>query len=244
MKQACCTIPPIKAEYSPVGSYEVFGGFKTYKTGPADAISAIFIVYDIFGFCPQILQGADLLAQLTNSQVFIPDLLKGEVADFSWVPPDTEEKMKSFNAFIQGPASIPSAVSAVPTIIRDITERIDGKITKWGALGFCWGYKIVAGQSGAGTPFVAAAGAHPSFISPEDATTITVPFCILPSKDEDHRACKEFESRLKVDKHIETFMDMPHGWMAARGDLDDVHCKVEFERGYNVVGTFLNMYLS
>jgi hypothetical protein len=53
-------------------------------------------------------------------------------------------------------------------------------------------------------------------MSPDDATTITIPFCILPSMHEDQKVCKEFEANLKVDKHVEFFEDMPHGWMAAR----------------------------
>lgn len=76
--------------------------------------------------------------------------------------------------------------------------------------------QVVAGESGPGTPFVAAAGAHPSFLTPEDASKIKIPFCILPSMNEDQEACKGFEANLKVEKHIETFADMPHGWMAAR----------------------------
>ncbi|GKZ48719.1 hypothetical protein AbraIFM66951_000803 [Aspergillus brasiliensis] len=123
------------------------------KIGPVNATAAILIVYNIFGFCPQILQGADLLAQATNAQAYMPDFLNGEVADHSWLPPDAEEKMKALSIFIQGPPCIPRAA--------------------------------VASQSGAENPFVAAGGAHPSFMYPDDGTTITIHFRIHPSKDED-----------------------------------------------------------
>jgi hypothetical protein len=53
-------------------------------------------------------------------------------------------------------------------------------------------------------------------MSPDYASTITIPFCILPSKDEDQEICSSFADKLKVDKHVETFTDMDHGWMAAR----------------------------
>ena len=72
----------------------------------------------------------------------MPDFLKGEVADHSWVPPDTEEKMKAFSAFIEGPASIEEASGAVAGVLEDVREKSGGRIAKWGALGFCWGYKV------------------------------------------------------------------------------------------------------
>ena len=55
---ACCTLPPVQAEYTPKGSYSDFTGLKTYITGEEDAKQAVLIVYDVFGFSPQILQGA------------------------------------------------------------------------------------------------------------------------------------------------------------------------------------------
>lgn len=111
------------------------------KTGPADATSAILFVYNIFGFCPQILQGANLLARAIKAQVYMPDFLKGEVADHAWVPPDTEKRRAS-STFIEGPASISTAAGAIPAVLKSATEESGGKITKWAALGFCWGYKV------------------------------------------------------------------------------------------------------
>ena len=45
-------------------------------TGPADATSAIFYVFDIFGYFPQSIQGADILSTSDKDhsyQVFMPD---------------------------------------------------------------------------------------------------------------------------------------------------------------------------
>lgn len=72
----------------------------------------------------------------------MPYFLKGEVADHSWVPPDTDEKMKAFSAFIEGPASILDAAGVIPAILEDVMEKCGGKISRWAALGFCWGYKV------------------------------------------------------------------------------------------------------
>ena len=64
-------------------------------TGPSNASQAILAVYDIFGFFPQTIQGADILAHSDKEhpyQVFVPDFFDGEPADISWYPPDTKEK--------------------------------------------------------------------------------------------------------------------------------------------------------
>lgn len=53
-------------------------------------------------------------------------------------------------------------------------------------------------------------------VDPNDAKGIAVPFCMLASGDEDAEAVKGFEKELKVPKHVETFGDQVHGWMAAR----------------------------
>lgn len=56
-------------------------------SGPANASKALFFVFDIFGYFPQSLQGADILATSDkdhNYQVFMPDFFDGKPADISW----------------------------------------------------------------------------------------------------------------------------------------------------------------
>lgn len=48
--------------YKEKGQYTTVDGMKTYATGSSSAKSAILVVYDIFGFFPQTIQGADILA--------------------------------------------------------------------------------------------------------------------------------------------------------------------------------------
>lgn len=52
--------PPVQAEYSPKGSYTTIDGLKAYVIGPEDAMVSVLVVYDIFGYSPQILQGESL----------------------------------------------------------------------------------------------------------------------------------------------------------------------------------------
>lgn len=98
-------------------------------------------------------------------------------------------------------------------------------------------------------------------IDPEDAKHITIPVCILPSKDEDVDDIKAFQKNLTVDNHVETFGDQVHGWMGARSvfiigmgdegntnssyraDLENDRIRSEYERGYKTVLEFFLKYL-
>ena len=80
-------------------------------------------------------------------------------------------------------------------------------------------------------------------VDPNDAKSITVPLCMLASGDEDPEAVKKFGENLTKDKHIETFGDQVHGWMAARGDLENEKVRKEYERGYQVLLEFYHKHL-
>lgn len=74
--KACCTVPPVVSDgYKEKGEWTTINGMKTYATGPSSAKSALLVVYDIFGFFPQTLQGCDILAHADKEhqyQVFMP----------------------------------------------------------------------------------------------------------------------------------------------------------------------------
>ena len=56
-------------------------------TGSESAKQAILVIYDIFGFFPQTIQGADILSTSDEAhqyQVFMPDFFQGEPADIAW----------------------------------------------------------------------------------------------------------------------------------------------------------------
>lgn len=95
---------------------------------------------------------------------------------------------------------------------------------------------------GVDTPFSVAVEAHPSFLAVEDAEKITVPLCVLASKDEDAETVKKFEAALKVPKYFETFGNSQHGWMAARADLSGPD-KPNYERGYTLALEFFNKHM-
>lgn len=125
-------------------------GLKTYVTGPSSS-SGIIVVYDIFGFFPQTIQGADILSglHLDSSEskgkfkVFMPDFFEGSPADISWYPPDTEEKGKKLGEFFQTAAAPPRTLGNVSKVLEALKET-NPEIKSWGVLGYCWGGKVGA----------------------------------------------------------------------------------------------------
>merc|ERR1712000_412116 len=220
---ACCSIPPIVAkDYKEKGKYETIGGLKTYVTGSSNASKGLLYIYDIFGYFPQSIQGADILATSDKDnqyQVFIPDWFEGKPADISWYPPDNDEKGKALGNFFQTTGAPPATASKVPTIVEALTKATSS------------------------TPFKAAAECHPAMVDPSEAEGIKIPLCMLASNDELKEDVEKFEKNLKGEKHVEIFGDQIHGWMAARADLEDERVKSEYERGYKTLLEFFAKHL-
>ncbi|OCK84739.1 alpha/beta-hydrolase [Lepidopterella palustris CBS 459.81] len=244
--EACCSLPAIITKgYEPKGKYITVDGMKTYATGDPNAKRAILIIYDIFGFFPQTIQGADILANSDSErpyQVFMPDFFEGEAADISWYPPDSKEKGEKLGNFFSTKAAPPKTLPRVQKVVKEISEAAKG-IESWGVVGFCWGGKIVNLSSMESTPFKAAAACHPAMVSADDAPGITIPYAMLPSMDENKDDVEKWEKGLKVPHIIEWFPDQIHGWMAARSNLEDSKVKSEYERGYQTLLTFFHKYL-
>ncbi|TAQ86271.1 hypothetical protein B7494_g5384 [Chlorociboria aeruginascens] len=243
---ACCSIPPIvSSDYKGKGKYETIGGLKTYVTGPSNASKAILYIYDIFGYFPQTIQGADILATSDDKQkyqVFIPDFFEGKPADISWYPPENEEQSQALGNFFQNQGAPPRTAARIPDLVREI-QKAKPAIKTWGAVGFCWGGKIISLTSSANTPFSSAAECHPAMVDPSDAANISIPLCMLASGDEPEDDVRKFEQNLKGEKHVEVFGDQVHGFMAARADLADARVREEYERGYRTLLEFFGKWL-
>lgn len=238
---ACCNIPPVVSKgYQAKGSYEEIGGYKTYVTGPADATKAIVVIYDIFGYFDQTLQGADILAYSDDHQkykVFMPDWFNGKPLPIEVFPPQTDEQQKQLGDFF-GTYPPPKIAGLVPDYVKAVKDK-NSSLSKFGILGFCWGGKVVALTTKADSnPFSVAAVAHPAMVDPADADGLNIPFALLASGDEPAEDVKKFEDALTVPKHVEIFGDQIHGWMAARSDLSQDRVKAEYERGYRTVLEF------
>ncbi|KAG5947388.1 hypothetical protein E4U59_001211 [Claviceps monticola] len=242
----CCNVPPVVSKgYEVKGTYEKIGGYKTYVTGASDATKVLLVIYDIFGYFEQTLQGADILAHSDaddKCKVLIPDWFEGSPADIEWYPPDTPEKKEKLGAFF-GKFPPPDISGKVPSYIQAVKEKFPS-LAKFGIVGYCWGGKVaILSTKADNSPFGAIAAVHPAMIDPQDAHGINVPMALLASGDEPAEDVKKFEDILTVPKHVEIFPDQIHGWMAARSDLSDESVKKEYERGYKVLLDFFCKHL-
>ncbi|KAI9367216.1 hypothetical protein BJX61DRAFT_337414 [Aspergillus egyptiacus] len=248
VSKACCSIPPIVSKgYDPKGEYKTIGGLKTYVTGPESATKAILVIYDIFGFFPQTLQGADILSTSSSQKyrVFMPDFFEGQPADITWFPPQTDDHKAKLGNFFQTKAAPPNTLSKIPGVIEEANKLVPSAAGKfdWSILGYCWGGKITVLSSGAeNKTFKAAVQCHPAMLDPNDAKGVNVPMALLASKDEKPDDVSAFGANLKKDHYVETFPDQIHGWMAARSNLEDENVRKEYERGYRTVLNFLEKH--
>ena len=238
---ACCTVPPVSHEYTPKGSYTEIAGHKTYVTGPADSPNAILFIFDIFGYFPQSLQGADILATAGEKKyrVYVPDWFNGSPADISWYPPDNKDKEQKLGNFFQTTGNPATAAEKVPKVVEEINKQTGGSHKNWAVSGFCWGGKIVSLTAGKGTPFKVASVSHPALVDPKEAEGIEIPFLLQPSKDEPMDDVNAFAKNLKADHMVEHYPDQIHGFMGARADLKDPNVAKNYQKGYETILNFL-----
>ncbi|KAI9719494.1 MAG: hypothetical protein M1828_006201 [Chrysothrix sp. TS-e1954] len=232
---ACCNTPAIVAnDYKEKGAYTTIDGLKTYSTGPTSAEHGLLFIYDIFGFFPQTLQGADIMSTGDSTrpyQVFMPDFFEGSPADISWFPPDTKEKGEKLGAFFQKPEAGAKTVLRIPKIIQEI-QSSHPNIKSWAILGLCWGGKMVNLSSQKGTQFKAAVSAHPAMVDPKDAAATTIPFFMIPSEGEKKEDVEAWEKEIKVKNKVEWYPKQVHGFMGGRADLSDSKVVSAYQGAY------------
>ena len=106
-------------------------------TGPSNAIKVIIFVYDIFGYFPQTIQGADILSTSHDHEkylVFMPDFFEGTPANISWYPPTDETKQKSLGEWFQSKGSPHEGAKKIPGILKNIEQEYSG-IKSFGIIG-------------------------------------------------------------------------------------------------------------
>lgn len=145
----------------------------------------------MFGLFIQAIKGADILAwgstetpdSAGNYKVFMPDFWGDHPQDLTNFPPKTPQQRQAVMEFMTGPANPQTVLSSMEPL-HAAFQKHSPEIRTWSIVGFCWGVKMAALMTTAGTKYRAAAGCHPSLMDVQDAKQITVPFCVLPSQDE------------------------------------------------------------
>ncbi|KAE8444196.1 hypothetical protein EG329_000793 [Mollisiaceae sp. DMI_Dod_QoI] len=246
--EQCCTIPPFKSDYQPVGktiTLQVPGNedLPVYVTGPADSKTALIGIYDIFGTHPNTQQGADHLAQQCNSTILLPDFFRGRGWDTNDIPP--KEGREKMQAYIQSIGSWEIVGPDLLVAVSYLRERGVGSI---GAYGFCFGgKKLVQAQSSSSPPYTnlfnALALIHPTNLSPTDGDLFTVPVALIPSGGEDPLVMdavweslqrKDFAGRcVRRD-----FLEGHHGFASSRSDWNDPKLAAMAREAYEVMAKF------
>lgn len=213
-----CTNPPCFFHLLSSSLYKERTNTRTDITGPADAEHGILHLYDIFSFRPQTLQGADILAHASPKPtlVVMVDWFAGASVDESWLAtPSGRERLHEFLETTADPAAtVPVALD----ILSELKTSVFPGVKRWGAVGFCWGGKVVSllASRGAECPVDAAAQSSPARLEAEDAKGVTVPMAVLASEGEVGEGLEAYERELTGEKHVEVFGSQIHGWMTAR----------------------------
>ena len=90
----------------------------------------------------------------------MPDFFKGNALPLTLYPPDTDAKKKRASEFMQGPANVDANVHKLAEVLLE-AKNAYSSVKSWGCYGLCWGGKVAALSSAAGTSFKAAGTAHP-----------------------------------------------------------------------------------
>jgi dienelactone hydrolase len=146
----------------------------------------------VFGLFVQAIKGADILAfgstetadDAGEYKVFMPDFWGDHPQDLSIFPPKTPKQRQQVYDFMTGRGN-PQTVLPSMNPLHEAFQKSSPQIKSWSIVGFCWGVKMCALMTAADTKFKAAAGCHPSLMDVGDAKKVSVPFCVLPSQDED-----------------------------------------------------------
>jgi dienelactone hydrolase len=201
----------------------------------------LIVIYDIFGFHYNNFELADLVAKAKGWRVVIPDLFRGSAWLACNFPPKGKEEASNFSNFLHVQANPRQRLLDVESLLRSFGSPD----RDFYLLGFCWGAKV-ASLVNSFPGVKAIAGAHPSFLEATDALEVAVPCLWLPTRDDDlsdyiaglNSGSKGQKELVTID---ESFRDMFHGFLAARGDWTE---EVQRRRASDAIRTILHFFES
>lgn len=89
-------------------------------------------------YCPQIIQGVDILAKKTNAFVIVPDFFEGDTPEHSWFFEQTDENVKKRTEWFTRIGNFALHVEPFWKLSDDLRAGQDGKqFTKIGCVGYC-----------------------------------------------------------------------------------------------------------
>lgn len=174
-------------------------------------------MYDILGLIPQSTLGCDLLASSAAGPflVIMPDWFRGQAVRAEWLPPKTDEHHRNLQAFFNTTAAVPESLARMQASLPEIRMACPAA-ERWAVVGFCWGGKVAALASREGTGFCVSVQSSPAWLDHRDAEEIVIPTGLMASGGEPRDEVDRYEQSLRVDKYVEYFPHLEHGWMTSR----------------------------
>jgi dienelactone hydrolase len=122
----------------------------------------VMLVYDALGLTHPVYTAADMLAALMPKTLGVmPDFFKGNPLGFSVFSLPEEERNKVVGKWFSEVADLQVNQAAAKDIMAHAKDAGFSNVAKWGAFGLCWGGKMTALMSAAGTPLTVAGTGHP-----------------------------------------------------------------------------------
>jgi dienelactone hydrolase len=102
--------------------------------------------------------------------VIVPDFLEGKPMQMAWYARDTEEKRENidFMKTRTNPKPLVDLILGEGSMMSELKTEFP-EVESWGAIGNCWGGKIVSLASVEGTPFTVVVQTSPAMVDPRDA---------------------------------------------------------------------------
>ncbi|KAJ3409876.1 hypothetical protein HDV05_004176 [Chytridiales sp. JEL 0842] len=213
---SCCTLAPVRADYTPKGETVKIGDLDVYLTGSKGAKNSIIINYDIFGMHINVQQVADILST-HGFRVAMPDLFRGNPYPLANFPP------KDFSQ-IWTHVGAQAPFERVKGDIKATQEYLKKEgCANFGLVGFCWGGRNVALLT-QDPVFKAGAIVHPGNVTPEEAALVQAPLLVMPAQDDKAEVFDKVVEILRTkpfgSKVVHRrFDDVPHGFCASRSDF-------------------------
>ncbi|KAK6930047.1 Dienelactone hydrolase [Dillenia turbinata] len=230
----CCENPPSLSSSSGNGKVEEIGGLKSYVVGSPDSKLAVLLVSDVYGYeAPNLRKLADKVSA-AGFYVVVPDFLHGD-------PYDPKDRARPLPEWLKDHNTDKASEDAKPVV-----EALKNKgISAIGAVGFCWGAKVVV-QLSKGPYLQAVVLAHPSFVTVEDIKDVKAHISILGAeidKFSPPELVKQFGEILaakfpEVYSFVKIFPGVAHGWTVRYKVEDKAAVKAAEEAHQDMIDWF------
>ncbi|EMG46530.1 AIM2 Protein AIM2 [Candida maltosa Xu316] len=208
------------------GTYQKIAGLDSYVIGDASE-KVIVILTDVFGYkLNNIRLIADDLNKLTNIQVVIPDILKG----------DAVESLAKFNREEWFGKHHPGITSPIVNTFLTTLRKDQKDLKQVFGIGYCFGAKFVVENLGKDGLLDVGAVAHPSMLTVEDIGKIVNPILISTGENDQAfnpelrtQTIEKLSELAEVRWQVDIFKGATHGY-AVKGDLTNPLIKYAKEK--------------